>query len=697
MSTTTSDLDQPETQETTPALQGNSGPEGEQSPQALWTQLRHELRTPLDAIIGSSELLLRDADGLGQADFISSLNLIHSAGQQLLEIINNLLDTKKFTSGDVIFNLASLVANLHYKVRIPINDVIGLSETLLENAAEQGRPDLIADLKKIQSAAEYVRSYINEIIDFSKIDTGLKKSGAADAERLALIDQVMLSLRGLAQDSAAVTGYESGSILVVDDNGINRDLLSRYLERQGHAVQVAHNGRQALEMITTGAFDLVLLDITMPGLTGFQVLQHLKHSETLRDLPVIMISALDEMDSVVRCIELGAEDYLPKPFNPVLLRNRVGDFLEKKRLRDLEGEQQRKLQELNTALELRSRFIRETFGSYLSDEIVDTILKEGGLKIEGEKRRATMLMADLRGFTAISERLPAKHVVAMINIYLETMTEIIQKYQGTIDEFIGDGILVIFGAPILRPDDPLRAVACAVEMQLAMTSVNARNRQAGYPEVALGIGINTGEVVMGNIGSKKRIKYAVVGRAVNLTARIESYTVGGQIFISDSTLYECGDICRIDTARQVMPKGVKKPLTIHEVGGIGGDFQLFLPPKEEIIWRELEHGLRVQFTVVDWKHTGELGYGGAITKLAPNMVEIHSEVLPSPLANLRISLYDPDDHEISDDLYGKVVAHLSQSPPAFLVHFTSLPPEAEAFLAKFPGVFGLGKRKRHFN
>jgi adenylate cyclase len=398
-----------------------------------------------------------------------------------------------------------------------------------------------------------------------------------------------------------------------------------------------------------------------------------------------MISALDEMDSAVRCIELGAEDYLPKPFNPVLLRARVQASLEKKRLRDLEVEQQRKLHELNAALELSNRFIRETFGSYLSDEIVDTILKKGGLKIEGEKRHATILMADLRGFTSLSERLPAEDVVAMINIYLETMTEIIHKYQGTIDEFIGDGILVIFGAPILRPDDPRRAVACAVEMQLAMTSVNDRNRQAGYPELALGIGINTGEVVMGNIGSKKRIKYAVVGRAVNLTARIESYTVGGQIFISESTLDECGDICRIDTAMQVMPKGVKKPLTIHEVGGIGGDFQLFLPPKKEITWTELKQGLPVQFTVVDWKPTGELGHGGAITKIAHNMVEIHSEVPPSPLANLRISLYDYDDHEISDDLYGKVVAHLSESQPAFLVHFTSVPPEAETFLAEFLG------------
>ncbi len=175
------------------------------------------------------------------------------------------------------------------------------------------------------------------------------------------------------------------------------------------------------------------------------------------------------------------------------------------------------------------------------------------------------------------------------------------------------------------------------------------------------------------------------GAPVNLTARIESYTVGGQIFISESTRSECGDICRIDAARQVMPKGVKKPLTIHELGGIGGDFQLFLPAKPEIAMIELKQVIPVQFTVVDWKPTGELGHGGAIIKLAYNMAEIHSQVLPSPLSNLRISLYDPDDHEITDDLYGKVVAHLSQSPAAFMVHFTSIPPEAETFLAKFLG------------
>ena len=270
----------------------------------------------------------------------------------------------------------------------------------------------------------------------------------------------------------------------------------------------------------------------------------------------------------------------------------------------------------------------------------------------------------------------------MVNIYLETMTDIILKYQGTIDEFIGDGILVIFGAPFQRPDDARRAVACAVAMQLAMASVNDRNRQAGYPEVALGIGINTGPMVVGNIGSKKRMKYGVVGSNVNLTARIESYTVGGQIFISENTLHASGDIVRVDNAMQVSPKGVKEPLTIYEVGGIAGDYQLFLPPKPEVDWIELTQPLSLQFTVLEGKHVGEVRYQAAIIKLAPKMAEITAAMLPPRLANLRLSLYDYHDRLITDNLYGKVLTHLADPPGVFQVNFTAIPPEAETFLAE---------------
>lgn len=663
----------------------SSGPnrEGERTSQALWSHLRHELRTPLNAIIGYSEMLLEDAVDAASEDLASDLKQVLAAGRQLLAIVNDLLDAQKLASDDVAFNLESLITNLDYQARAPLNGVIGYSEILLENAVEKGQKEIIPDLEKIHAAGELFLVRLNNIIDFSDLDAGLQSPAPGATDQSPLIDSVMASLRELAQESAAAAGGETGSLLVVDDNEINRDLLSRYLARLGHTVQAAPDGRQALEMIGTGAFDLVLLDIMMPGLNGYQVLQYLKDSSNWRDLPVIMISALDEMDSVVRCIELGAADYLSKPFNPVLLRARVGACLDKKRLQDLEKAQKRQLQELNAALEVRNRFIRQTFGRYLSDDIVESILERpDGLKIGGEKRQATILMCDLRGFTSLSEGLPAEDVVSMVNIYLETMTDIILKYQGTIDEFIGDGILVIFGAPLQRPDDARRAVACAVEMQLAMASVNESNRRAGYPEVALGIGVNTGTMVVGNIGSKKRTKYGVVGSNVNLTARIESYTVGGQIFISENTLTACGDIVRLDNAMQVSPKGVKEPLTIYEVGGIAGDYQLFLPPKPEVGWIELTQPLSLQFTLLDGKHVGEVRYQAAIIKLAPKMAEITAAMLPPRLSNLRLSLYDYDDRLISDNLYGKVISHLSDPPGVFHVNFTAIPPEAEAFLAE---------------
>jgi adenylate cyclase len=666
-----------------PAGSSGTNSEGERTSQVLWSHLRHELRTPLNAIIGYSEMLLEDADDAASADLASDLKQVLAAGRQLLAIVNDLLDAQKLASDDVAFNLESLITNLDYQARAPLNGVIGYSEILLENAVEKEQEEIIPDLEKIHAAGELFLTRLNNIIDFSNLDAGLKSPAPGATDQSPLLDSVMASLREMAQESAAVTGGETGSILVVDDNEINRDLLSRYLARLGHTVQTAPDGRKALEMIDSGAFDLVLLDIMMPELNGYQVLQHLKDSSNWRDLPVIMISALDEMDSVVRCIELGAADYLSKPFNPVLLRARVGACLEKKRLLDLEKEQKRQLQDLNAALEVRNRFIRQTFGRYLSDDIVESILERpDGLKIGGEKRQATILMSDLRGFTSLSEGLPAEDVVSMVNIYLETMTDIILKYQGTIDEFIGDGILVIFGAPFQRPDDAQRAVACAVEMQLAMASVNHRNRQAGYPEVALGIGVNTGTMVVGNIGSKKRTKYGVVGSNVNLTARIESYTVGGQIFISENTLKACGDIVRLDNAMQVSPKGVKEPLTIYEVGGIAGDYQLFLPPKPEVGWIELTQPLSLQFTLLEGKHVGEVSYQAAIIKLAPKMAEIAAAVLPPRLSNLRLSLYDHNDRLISDNLYGKVLTHLSDLPGVFQVNFTALPPEAETFLAE---------------
>ncbi|RMF23587.1 MAG: adenylate/guanylate cyclase domain-containing protein, partial [Cyanobacteria bacterium J083] len=217
--------------------------------------------------------------------------------------------------------------------------------------------------------------------------------------------------------------------------------------------------------------------------------------------------------------------------------------------------------------------IRHTFGRYLSREIVATLLESPeGLKLGGERKSITILTSDLRGFTAIAEHLSPEEVVRILNFYLGTMAEVISAYQGTIDEFMGDGILVLFGAPVAREDDAIRAMACALAMQLAMQSVNQQMQKWGLPELAMGIGINTGEVVVGNLGSEKRAKYGVVGSQVNLTYRIESYTLGGQILLSPTTYNLGKDLIVIDEKKEVTPKGLQKPITVYGLVGIKGKY-----------------------------------------------------------------------------------------------------------------------------
>lgn len=347
--------------------------------------------------------------------------------------------------------------------------------------------------------------------------------------------------------------------------------------------------------------------------------------------------------------------------------------------------QQLRLNELNTQLDRSNRFIKKTFGQYLSDDIVDTILESPeGTSLGGEKRVVTTLMSDLRGFTAITERLPAETVVRMINIYLEYMTDIILKHQGTIDEFFGDGILALFGAPVSRDDDARRAVACAMEMQLAMEDVNRQNRKEGFPQLAMGVGINTGELVVGNIGSKKRTKYGVVGSNVNLTFRIESYTVGGQVFISESTRQSCGPILRIDDQMDVLPKGVKNAITIYEIGGIYGKYNLMLPEKKEIPLVELENPLPVKFSILTGKHACDTVFPGVITRLAPAVeeAEILTEVDVNKLANLKVAIFDRSGNEMASDVYVKVMKNIDDSQNRYRVNFTSIPPEIKTLLEK---------------
>ena len=353
--------------------------------------------------------------------------------------------------------------------------------------------------------------------------------------------------------------------------------------------------------------------------------------------------------------------------------------------KELEGrvrERTADLAQANTDLEKRNTLIRQVFGRYLTDEVVATLLESPeGLKLGGDRRKITILTSDLRGFTSLSERLSPEEVINILNLYLEYMADTITKYQGTIDEFMGDGILVLFGAPTAREDDAVRAVACACAMQLAMGSVNEKMKQLGLPQLEMGIGINTGEVVVGNIGSEKRTKYGIVGSQVNLTYRIESYTTAGQILISEQTLKDAGSIVKISGQKQVQPKGITELITIYEVSGIAGFYNLYLPREEEFFF-PLAEEIPIQYALLDGKNVSDTLFRGSLVELSAKGAKVRADNvgednLPSGLTNLKFNLLTSNTPpEVSEDIYAKVLEKPAQKG-SFYIRFTGIPPAVQ--------------------
>ncbi|OUL24618.1 adenylate/guanylate cyclase domain-containing protein [Nostoc sp. T09] len=325
--------------------------------------------------------------------------------------------------------------------------------------------------------------------------------------------------------------------------------------------------------------------------------------------------------------------------------------------------------------------MRRTFGRYVTDEVVASLLETpSGLHLGGERKKVTVLMSDLRGFSAVSERLPPEQVVAILNVYLGAMADVINEYNGTINEFIGDGIFVMFGAPVSREDDSQRAIACAIAMQLAMKPVNEQNQHMNLPLLEMGIGIHTGEVVAGNVGSQKRAKYSVVGSHVNLTARIESYTVGGQILISEETIKDANIDLKIDGQLRVEPKGIKAPITIYDIGGIGGKYNLYLPKSEENMVK-LNQEIPLEYTILEGKHAVGTIFLGELVCLSENGAQLRSQHSLEPLSNLKMKLLNALEVAPGDgDIYAKVLKKSTEDEHHFLIRFTAVPPKVSTIL-----------------
>ena len=317
---------------------------------------------------------------------------------------------------------------------------------------------------------------------------------------------------------------ETGSILVVDDDRVNRTLLARALERSGHTVTTASDGAEALRLLAEAVPDVVLLDVVMPELDGMSVLERMKADVGLRDTPVIMISALDDFDSVVRCIELGAEDYLPKPFDPVLLRARIRAGLDKRRLHELE----------------RAR-VRDVFVRFLPETVVDEVLVQanGDPRLGGVRLVGTVLFGDLRGFTTFAEKKPPDVVIDVLNRYLTEMSDAVLDHGGTLVAYMGDGLMAVFGAPLPVDDHADRALGAAREMvHERLPRFNEWVVAEGYAEgFRMGVGLCSGSLMSGNVGSERRLEYTAIGDTVNTASRIEGLTkeLHQPVLVADST------------------------------------------------------------------------------------------------------------------------------------------------------------------
>ena len=338
---------------------------------------------------------------------------------------------------------------------------------------------------------------------------------------------------------------ERARVLVADDNRVNRLLLARSVELLGYRVVVAENGRVALEMLAREPFDLLLLDMEMPEMDGFQVMEQLAADPRLRDLPVIVTSSLEGVAHVVRCIELGAEDYLPKPVNQVLLKARIGSSLEKKRLRDLQKDMIRR---------------------FATSEVADD-LQQSGFALGGRRVHGTVMFADIRGFTSLAEQQPPEETIELLNTWYTLMFDAISGQGGIVTQMMGDGLMAVFGAPLPLADPSGSAVRAAREMIEMIDLFNAERAAATRAPIRIGIGIATGEMVAGYTGTQTRATYTCIGDTVNLAARLEAHTkvAGRAILVDGDTRAALGEGMQAEPLGPVQIRGKASAVDVFAI------------------------------------------------------------------------------------------------------------------------------------
>jgi class 3 adenylate cyclase len=498
---------------------------------ALRVHLRQEFVAPAAAIVGFTDILIEDSARLGLTDYHSDLERIRTAGLSLQGFLDQVLGQSGYPA-----DLDDYRGKLRHDLRTPINAVKGYGEMILEDATDGGHEALLPDLQKLLASAEDLLTRVDALVAY----TG--QSDAASALAMEGVARVADAMRSTGP--APVAKAMTGCILVVDDNESNRDLLARQLTRDGHAVEVAASAAEAFGRLQERSFDLVLLDVLMPDVSGYEALLRIKGNAATSEIPVIMISALDELDSIVRCIEAGAVDYLPKPFAPPLLRARIRASLENKFLHDREREM---MQEIRDAKDRNEALLL----SILPQAVVDRI-NDGANMVADHISEATILFADLVDFTPFSAGMPPSDVVGFLNLIFSEFDRLADRFGAEKIKTIGDAYMVAVGIPEPREDHAEACARLALAMREAMETVKI---ETGAP-VRLRIGLHCGPAIAGVIGERK-FAYDVWGSTVNIASRMESHGMPDRIHVSKVVAQ------RLDGKFMLSPRG---PLEIKGAG-----------------------------------------------------------------------------------------------------------------------------------
>lgn len=353
----------------------------------------------------------------------------------------------------------------------------------------------------------------------------------------------------------------SANILIVDDKEANILLLEGVLRREGYLhLSRTLDSTKVFDLHRLHKYDLILLDLHMPGMDGFEVMASLKSLEKDAYLPVLVVTA--QPGHVLRALRAGARDFVSKPFDLAEVLMRVSNLLEVRLLH-------KQLLSYSKKLEVRNQVLSETFGRHLSEDVLEQLLALPEiLRVGGQTHKVTMMMANLSGFTAACADLPPDRAALAVNNYLDKMLEILLDHGGALDGFTGGGMLALFGAAGSQPDDAQRAIACALAMQAAMGQVNSFNDGEGLPHMEMRVGLHTGEVVVGNIGSSQRANYGALGSAVSVAAQVESCTGAGHIRMSQATADEVAALVRIGERSMVQPSGPGPAVAVYSVLGM---------------------------------------------------------------------------------------------------------------------------------